>query len=185
MDTSAASPRLLAKCSNSTTNFASSQLGSQLEKDSSHHTLYELVDLSKSRPSIRSLPNATKYSCNPLKPYHSVQFTQSQLSINESCLSTSRFKIHSHGNRIPIRISSLRRETKTAQTLSMVVGGFVICWWVICHAYSDSMFVFIIKSYFWHTFYRLPFFICYLLMPFVKQETIGEDLMSFLTWLGW
>lgn len=127
-ETSVASPRLLAKSSNSTTNFTSSQLGSQLEKDSSHHTLYELVDLSKSRPSIRSLPNATKYSCNPLKPYHSVQFTQSQLSINESCLSTSRFKIHSHGNRIPIRISSLRRETKTAQTLSMVVGGFVICW---------------------------------------------------------
>lgn len=124
VDTSVASPRLLAKTSNSTTNFPTSQL----EKENSHHTLYELVDLSKSRPSIRSLPNATKYSCNPLKPYHSVQFTQSQLSINESCLSTSRFKIHSHGNRIPIRISSLRRETKTAQTLSMVVGGFVICW---------------------------------------------------------
>uniref|UniRef100_A0A336M3E9 CSON011043 protein n=1 Tax=Culicoides sonorensis TaxID=179676 RepID=A0A336M3E9_CULSO len=154
-ETSAASPRLLAKSSNSTSNFASSQL----EKDNSHHTLYELVDLNKSRPSIRSLPNSTKYSCNPLKPYHSVQFTQSQLSINDSCLSTSRFKIHSHGNRIPIRISSLRRETKTAQTLSMVVGGFVICW--------------------------LPFFICYLLMPFVKAGTISEDLMSFLTWLGW
>ena len=123
-DTSAASPRFNAKTSTSTNNFSSAQI----EKENSHHTLYELVDLSKSRPSIRSLPTGTKFSCNSLKPYHSVQFTQSQLSINESCLSTSKFKIHSHGNRIPIRVSSLRRETKTAQTLSMVVGGFVVCW---------------------------------------------------------
>ncbi|CAM6031394.1 unnamed protein product, partial [Sphagnum compactum] len=55
------------------------------------------------------------------------RMTKTELSINESCLSTSKFKIHSHGNRMPIRISSLRRETKTAQTLSMVVGGFVVC----------------------------------------------------------
>ncbi|XP_026469902.1 5-hydroxytryptamine receptor 1F-like [Ctenocephalides felis] len=57
------------------------------------------------------------------------------------------------------RISSLRRETKTAQTLSIVVGGFVACW--------------------------LPFFIYYILTPFLVQTDVSDQLMSILTWLGW
>lgn len=57
------------------------------------------------------------------------------------------------------RVSSLRRETKTAQTLSLVVGGFVACW--------------------------LPFFLYYLLTPFIPASYVNPVLMYILTWLGW
>ncbi|KAG6451243.1 octopamine receptor 1 [Manduca sexta] len=57
------------------------------------------------------------------------------------------------------RVSSLRRETKTAQTLSLVVGGFVACW--------------------------LPFFLYYLLTPFIPSNYVNPVLMYVLTWLGW
>ncbi|CAK1540976.1 unnamed protein product [Leptosia nina] len=57
------------------------------------------------------------------------------------------------------RVSSLRRETKTAQTLSLVVGGFVACW--------------------------LPFFLYYLMTPFIPSDYVYPVLMCILTWLGW
>ncbi|CAH1112529.1 unnamed protein product [Psylliodes chrysocephalus] len=57
------------------------------------------------------------------------------------------------------RVSSFRRETKTAQTLSIVIGGFIACW--------------------------LPFFIFYLLTPFINTNEINKLIMSYLTWLGW
>lgn len=68
---------------------------------------------------------------------------------------THSVKEHSENN----RVSSLRRETKTAQTLSLVVGGFVACW--------------------------LPFFLYYLLTPFMPPEYVNPVLMYILTWLGW
>nr|ASA47152.1 tyramine receptor [Nilaparvata lugens] len=57
------------------------------------------------------------------------------------------------------RVSSFKRESKTAQTLSIVVGGFIACW--------------------------LPFFVAYIVNPFLDNGTIGNWLMTFLTWLGW
>ncbi|XP_055523642.1 probable G-protein coupled receptor No18 [Wyeomyia smithii] len=147
----------------------------------SHQTLYEFLSSARATPNaprqqqkatrlITSGPtpsNASgiaKYSNNyEMQPIHSVQFSASQLSLAESCVSnvtlnnTSKFRLT--GKRIPIRISSLKRETKTAQTLSMVMGGFIACW--------------------------LPFFIYYLLMPFLPESSKSADLMAFLTWLGW
>ncbi|KAG7190390.1 hypothetical protein KM043_006498 [Ampulex compressa] len=55
-------------------------------------------------------------------------------------------------------INRVARETKTAGTLAVVVGGFVACW--------------------------LPFFILYLATPFIPMEP-PNVLMPALTWLGW
>ncbi|KAL2716188.1 D(2) dopamine receptor-like isoform X1 [Vespula squamosa] len=54
-------------------------------------------------------------------------------------------------------INRVARETKTAGTLAVVVGGFVACW--------------------------LPFFILYLTTPFIPMEP-PDILMPALTWLG-
>lgn len=58
------------------------------------------------------------------------------------------------------RVSSFRRETKTAQTLSIVVGGFIACW--------------------------LPFFVYYILTPFLPGSMVNNNvIMAYFTWLGW
>lgn len=56
-------------------------------------------------------------------------------------------------------IISLRKEHKTTQTLSIVVGGFIACW--------------------------LPFFTYYLITPFLEPRQVSRALTHVLTWLGW
>ncbi|XP_055618139.1 5-hydroxytryptamine receptor 1A-alpha isoform X2 [Toxorhynchites rutilus septentrionalis] len=64
-----------------------------------------------------------------------------------------------HQKSLSSRILSMKRENKTTQTLSIVVGGFIACW--------------------------LPFFILYLLTPFLPKELAAPKLGEFFTWLGW
>lgn len=66
---------------------------------------------------------------------------------------------HHHHHRVPMRVSTTKRDTKTTKTLTMVMGGFIACW--------------------------LPFFVYYLLIPFLPPAAVSEGLMSFLTWVGW
>lgn len=66
---------------------------------------------------------------------------------------------HHHAKSLSNRITSLKKENKTTQTLSIVVGGFIACW--------------------------LPFFIYYLITPFLEDHQVSRTLAKGLTWLGW
>ncbi|XP_011184895.3 dopamine receptor 2-like [Zeugodacus cucurbitae] len=66
---------------------------------------------------------------------------------------------HHHAKSLSNRITSLKKENKTTQTLSIVVGGFIACW--------------------------LPFFVYYLITPFLEEHQVSRTLAKGLTWLGW
>lgn len=68
-------------------------------------------------------------------------------------------RLANDAKRMPIRISTSKRESKAAKTLSTVVGGFIACW--------------------------LPFFVYYLLTPFLPRAYVSEVATTALTWLGW
>ncbi|XP_016974643.1 5-hydroxytryptamine receptor 1B [Drosophila rhopaloa] len=66
---------------------------------------------------------------------------------------------HNHHHRMPMRVSTTKRDSKTAKTLTIVMGGLIACW--------------------------LPFFVYYLLIPFLPPPAVLQDLMFGFTWIGW
>lgn len=124
---------------------------------------YELVDTSRT-PSVKR--NATvsykqtvdvdKWS-NSGGHYH--QHSVRKLNSTSECVKNASKNLRVHQKSLSNRITSLKRESKTAQTLSIVVGGFIACW--------------------------LPFFIYYLITPFLPPDLVSPLVTALLTWLGW
>uniref|UniRef100_A0A1I8P5D7 G-protein coupled receptors family 1 profile domain-containing protein n=1 Tax=Stomoxys calcitrans TaxID=35570 RepID=A0A1I8P5D7_STOCA len=108
--------------------------------------------------------SAAKYTSNGQVPDKQLQSAQmnvnaGQLQHNAHSHAHQHHHPHHHHHRVPMRVSTTKRDTKTAKTLTMVMGGFIACW--------------------------LPFFTYYLLIPFLPPAALFEGLMSFLTWVGW
>uniref|UniRef100_A0A6B2EAL0 Putative g protein-coupled receptor n=1 Tax=Phlebotomus kandelakii TaxID=1109342 RepID=A0A6B2EAL0_9DIPT len=120
----------------------------------SRNGLYELVDCSSRTPSLKRYAGLN--SKQPAETW-SNQFSAASKDSPASGFAISK-QIRVHQKSMSNRILSLKRENKTTQTLSIVVGGFIACW--------------------------LPFFICYLITPFLDNP-INSILVGFLTWLGW
>lgn len=92
---------------------------------------------------------------------HNTNTTTTMASTTATLTTTGTIKQNTriHHKSLSNRILSLKRENKTTQTLSIVVGGFIVCW--------------------------LPFFVCYLITPFLPNKSVSKTLSAILTWLGW
>ncbi|CAG9808092.1 unnamed protein product [Chironomus riparius] len=127
-------------------------------------TLYELLEYAKSRSILRNnIQNSTSNSSQSgfsIRAMNSVHFNQhsNNLHLHPISCENSSLKIN---KKVPIRISSLKRESKTAQTLSIVIFTFIASW--------------------------LPFFIHYICKPFLVEDSMwrNEILEASLIWLGW
>lgn len=126
----------------------------------SHQNNHNSVETRKN--GTRSLRTTINYSFTPepIAPQRTASlYTTTSLSTNRSRPESLQLDVSILNYEPATRVSSFRRETKTAQTLSIVVGGFVACW--------------------------LPFFIFYLLTPVLPTNEANKRVMGYLTWLGW
>lgn len=89
--------------------------------------------------------------------HHHHHHHQRQASVRSHDLTSKNVRVQQKS--VSTRITSMKRENKTTKTLSIVVGGFIACW--------------------------LPFFVVYLITPFLGHDSIREGVKVFLTWLGW
>lgn len=132
--------------------------GDPLTQQNNHNT----VETRAKNGGTRSLRTTISYSFapEPITPQRTASlYTTTSLSTNRSRPESLQFDVSILNYEPATRVSSFRRETKTAQTLSIVVGGFVACW--------------------------LPFFIYYLLTPVLPTNEANQVIMGYLTWLGW
>lgn len=120
---------------------------------------YEMGDSSRpmSQNRARTTYKNTSNSEQRPKRVHQYSIKKNNSAVYEQCITKQQARTHHKS--LSNRILSLKRENKTTQTLSIVVGGFIVCW--------------------------LPFFIWYLITPFLPDKVISETFTTILTWLGW
>lgn len=83
---------------------------------------YELMDISTPNSKRSStLTYKISGSSENWPPHH-----QHQQSVRSNDLTSKNIRVHQKS--ISTRITSMKRENKTTQTLSIVVGGFIACW---------------------------------------------------------
>ncbi|GJQ83869.1 hypothetical protein Trydic_g6747 [Trypoxylus dichotomus] len=130
--------------------------GEQLNHQNNHNNIETRKNGSRA---IRTTINYS-FTPEPIAPQRTASlYTTTSLSTNRSRPESLQLDVSILNYEPATRVSSFRRETKTAQTLSIVVGGFVACW--------------------------LPFFIYYLLTPILPTNKATKTIMAYLTWLGW
>lgn len=110
------------------------------------------------KSAVKSTPSSTGSTTTWSKSVHQCSTVKNQPQKTGGTQYEQK-QIRAHQKSLSNRISSLKRENKTTQTLSIVVGGFIVCW--------------------------LPFFVYYLITPFLRHESISATLTNCLTWLGW
>lgn len=130
----------------------------QKSKNGGGGTHYELMDLStptskRSSTTTYKISNSSEAGWAAMGANHHTR----QPSVRSHEITGKNVRVQQKS--VSTRITSMKRENKTTQTLSIVVGGFIACW--------------------------LPFFIVYLITPFLGHNAISEGVKVFLTWLGW
>lgn len=117
-------------------------------------TLYELLEIAKARSTLKNsqqgISGHPHQGSFAFRSPNSVQFNQNLASVENSSI---KFK-----KKIPIRISSLKRETKTAQTLRWIVQFIylfiTLLHFALCHFFNN-------RKWFWNdpTWSTIPHFL--------------------------
>lgn len=130
--------------------------------DQTDTTSTRSISQKRAKPKLNSAPSSDHWSKFTQPVQYSVKQSNTtlyELQRQQQNQQTIKQNTRIHHKSLSNRILSLKRENKTTQTLSIVVGGFIVCW--------------------------LPFFIYYIITPFLPSTSVNKTLTSILTWLGW